>query len=430
MAAARKIMDLEKNLGKVKKDIAQQEYDAAALNFKARTGMNDQEITFLVEQYNKNRAIIQQAEEYNKARQQAAEIEKAFNKDRSGVIKWEDVQKARAELDALSASVGKNVIAVAGMLDKYNTANDALVAPLVKARVEVENVDGEVTRASIRANTMLGSLTNSMEAATEAANNEALSHKGIINKLNEEIAVKTKLRDQATDRTELMRLNEEIAALQKKVELLKQYTSTQAMQLPSVEAPSQKGTVFSLKSNGIEETTSKVQSFTDAVNTNSAAVDEWGRSLVVTMGDLYNALVNSGAAAFEILGEAMATGNFDTDAMVKALLTPLADLAVTAGGIIMAAGLGIDALQKSLFGFVGTPAIIAGAALIAIGSLAKGALSSLGSSAGTNESSSNSYTGGYSTNYINGGYNKEIEFRVKGQDLVAVMNAYNNQKYR
>ena len=64
--------------------------------------------------------------------------------------------------------------------------------------------------------------------------------------------------------------------------------------------------------------------------------------------------------------------------VARGLLSTMADLAVRAGRIILAAGLGIEALKKSLSAFTGVGAIAAGAALIAIGSAAKAALSSAG----------------------------------------------------
>ena len=63
--------------------------------------------------------------------------------------------------------------------------------------------------------------------------------------------------------------------------------------------------------------------------------------------------------------------------VVQALLTPLADMAVREGEILMAMGLGVEAVKESLETLQGPAAIAAGAALIAIGAAAKSGLAAL-----------------------------------------------------
>jgi hypothetical protein len=67
----------------------------------------------------------------------------------------------------------------------------------------------------------------------------------------------------------------------------------------------------------------------------------------------------------------MQGGNIFENVMIG-LLSGLADLAVTIGKIVLATGIAISGLQKALENISGPVAIIAGLALIAVGTAAKG----------------------------------------------------------
>lgn len=77
--------------------------------------------------------------------------------------------------------------------------------------------------------------------------------------------------------------------------------------------------------------------------------------------------------------------------VVQALLTPLADMAIKEGEILIAQGIGVEACKKALESLNGYAAIAAGATLIAIGAAAKSGLAALArSGAGT---ATTSYSG-------------------------------------
>ena len=82
--------------------------------------------------------------------------------------------------------------------------------------------------------------------------------------------------------------------------------------------------------------------------------------------------------------------------VVQALLTPLADLAVKEGEILIAQGVGIEACKKALEQLNGPVAIAAGAALIAIGAAAKAGLQAL-ANGGARSTSTTTYGGGSSS---------------------------------
>lgn len=85
---------------------------------------------------------------------------------------------------------------------------------------------------------------------------------------------------------------------------------------------------------------------------------------------------------------ALAAGTGSMTDVAKALMNPIADLAISLGVILMGVGKGIEALKASLATITGPIAIIAGAALIALGTAAKAGVASLGSNGGGNYSAS------------------------------------------
>ncbi len=110
------------------------------------------------------------------------------------------------------------------------------------------------------------------------------------------------------------------------------------------------------------------------------------------------------------------------DALLKTLLNTVGHLATELGGILLASGLGIEALKVSLKTFSGVGAIAAGIGLLAIGGIASAAASNLGKSAGSGSIASAPKTnyGSAATSGTTPTIKVIAEFRLRGQDLVAV----------
>jgi len=94
---------------------------------------------------------------------------------------------------------------------------------------------------------------------------------------------------------------------------------------------------------------------------------------------MQNSLINLGSSFMESLGFIIATGDGIGQAFLG-ILENIADMAIRLGTIIVASGKAIEELRNALITFFGGSAIVAGAALIAIGSAAKGAIRGLASS--------------------------------------------------
>lgn len=121
----------------------------------------------------------------------------------------------------------------------------------------------------------------------------------------------------------------------------------------------------------------------------------------------------------ELTGQLMGLSEINPGRIIQALLTPLADMAVREGEILIAQGLGVEAVKKSLAALDGTTAIIAGAALVAIGAATKSGLAALAQ--GGSGTTTQSYAGGATNgtgNVIRSELVVKVEGTIKGSDIV------------
>lgn len=123
----------------------------------------------------------------------------------------------------------------------------------------------------------------------------------------------------------------------------------------------------------------------------------------------------------ELMGQLMGLRDFNPGAIVQALITPLADLAIKTGEILISEGLGVEACKEALKSLNGYAAITAGAALVAIGAAAKAGLAALakgGSATTTASTYGGSTSGGASTQNIETEMTIYVEGRISGNDIV------------
>lgn len=159
-AAAQRIIDKEKELGEVRKDIARQQRNALSNEFEAQTGLNRAQQSYLIEQYNQNREIIKQAREYAEERKKAyADAGNTGGATMYGQGRF-NTQAAEAAAAAVDAKYSQTVRNVANLMAAYDKSNDKLVEGLAKADVALIQVDTDTLRAQQRASRLLGSLKN------------------------------------------------------------------------------------------------------------------------------------------------------------------------------------------------------------------------------------------------------------------------------
>lgn len=178
----------------------------------------------------------------------------------------------------------------------------------------------------------------------------------------------------------------------------------------------------------------KIQQFKEQ----AAEVDQVANSI-------HQTITNTMVSSFQALADGLAgISDMNAGQAIASLLKPLADMAITAGTIIMTTGEAIERLKKSLLGFNGIGAIAAGAILVGIGVAARAGLSAIASSGGSSGSSSyspnTSFSGGgsysgASSQYGYASYRAQsvdvnVTGRISGQDIVLASDKYLKNKSR
>ena len=357
--AADLIMEKTKTIGKLKKDIAQQEADDMRALFRDQTKMNDSEIDFLVRNYNENRDIITQARKYlddRKAAQKASgqAYAASMTSDLDGVAadliegNLNRANDAVAELDNTTSQAVKDV---AKVLQNYDRGSDELVSNMARAEVAVIKVDAEVARASARATATLGSLNKATAGSGSVSSQKKDPWEEYVQ------GIQNAAREAAAEAAEIADAQAEIDAQ------FDQFTED-FRELKGLTAEKEASNWFKDFAEG----------FADAAE--EAAEQE---QRMVEIAKEFNEAVVEGFAdgCQEIMDSIMGLQEFNAGSVLQALLTPLADMAIQEGKILVASGLGIEAIKKALESLNGVAAMAAGAALIAVGTAAKAGLSAL-----------------------------------------------------
>lgn len=141
------------------------------------------------------------------------------------------------------------------------------------------------------------------------------------------------------------------------------------------------------------------------------------------LGEEFRDAIISGfsAGVQELTDQIFGLSEVNPGAILQALLSPLADMAIREGELLIAQGLGIEAIKDSLTAMTGMPAIAAGFALLTIGAAAKSGLAALAKGGGSASTyASTSYGGDYGVNpaQIESEITVIVEGRISGSDIV------------
>ena len=473
MAAAQQIIQKTEELGRLKKDIASQEADAYRKQLKSQTQMNDDEINFLVREYNQNKAIIDQGRAYLNERKQAQKaktwlsIGAALDDTPGGSPLNQARDDAAQQVRDLDAATSQAVKDVAAVLQKYDKGNDELISNLAKAEVAVINVDTAMYHAQMRATSMLGSLSKAgsgvstgpttdpgAEAAAKIQQRAVDSAKSEMHLLAEKYNAEKALLQQYGIDTEA--LTKEYEANTYKI--LLDYTNKHGANAQEREAllrAAYKAEKDELQQAGIDITTltdsfmkrlleisdEGFQEFIDQLDEEfpielepfeivddefQAWLDQLERNVERAKEiteDFQNAVVAGFSdACQEMADQLFGLEDFNPASVIKALLDPLCKMAITAGEIIMLEGIATVAAKDALlsFGWTGYGAIAAGAALMTAGAAASAGLAALAKNGGTATSSSTYQGGGgaASTQTIKTELEVVVTGRISGRDLV------------
>lgn len=373
IAANKKIIELTNNLGEAKKAIYTDEAANQRRLFQLQSGLNDEQTDFLVKEYNQNREVINQAREYLKQKKELSKVggtgffTESVGPIPSPVAKQQPVSP---ELEKLERETPQAIKDIAVLTQAYDKANDALVKGMADAEVAVIRIDTETMHAQTRATAMLGTLTNAGNATADAGAEQAQrilqraqdSAKSEIQVLNEKYAEeKALLQKFGLDTTALTeewsRNTNKLIREALDVDLGGLDLSGFEIEMPEIDDES-----FQVNLDKLMEDMDRAREF----------AQEFKETLAAGIGD----------AVQELTDQLFGLEDLNPGKIAQALLTPLADMAVKEGEILIAQGIGIEACKEALESLNGIAAIAAGTALVAIGAAAKSGLKALAGGGG------------------------------------------------
>lgn len=174
MQALNNVLAKEEKIALERKSIAQQDLDAAKLELQTRTHLSDEQLTALVDEYNKNREIITQANEYNALLDEREETRKAIRRlelsDSEGfnTAVIDQMRTKLGELDEAIAGTSGNIVSWAQNVRQYNLGNDTLVEAYVNGVNAVKDADIDLTATIESQARKRGTLNNNMASEAKA----------------------------------------------------------------------------------------------------------------------------------------------------------------------------------------------------------------------------------------------------------------------
>lgn len=262
----------------------------------------------------------------------------------------------------------------------------------------------------------------------------------LIGSIQEEIKKKEEIRNLSANEDEVRQLNDEIAALKEKLKILqmtseeyKKYQESLDKSLKKVDGIFDVPKIKANTDAGLEILNQGVEAWKAR---NAKAVEQQAVNLEAI--NMMNEAITSGITSSlgELANMIAGVEGANVGSVVKALLSPLADAAISAGLLVMGVGKAVEAFKTSLTTLSGPTAIAAGAALVAIGVAAKAGLAAIGRGAsgagGYGNNAVTSYSGGYgvnTNNYAQAAPSYTLTTTLKGQDLLlAIQRTENNNR--
>ncbi len=276
-------------------------------------------------------------------------------------------------------------------------------------------------------------------------NEQTAAEEGLLTTIENQITALEEKADLETDPLRLRIINDQITAKEKELKLLKMTNREyqkylQGLQRTPLTSLPQGGTITQpqvvsekdpFKGGAYGYLTAQGENIANQVKAqNDKLEQERARAEQIAQG-FQNAFVNILGNSIEHLTDIIAGSNkLSTGQIVASILTPLADMAVTAGGIMMAAGLGIEKLKASLATLQGPLVIAAGAALVAIGTAAKVGLKSLAKGSSQVAGGTTSFSGGALPIQFKPMESVELYSVIKGSDIYLTSKKYEQNRNR
>lgn len=184
IAAATEIENITKNQAKIQKDIAADRALAYKENLQNQTKLSDEQLTYVVENYNYNRDIITQAREYINLYNEVEKLRKQGSSQSQGstpqINSSKEYLKSVENLELFKKINNEKIGQIqqtASILNKYDQSTDEYVNKYVDAQVQFLNVDVAAAQSLRRVTTTRNTLIKSMtdDAIKRAKDAEKLS---------------------------------------------------------------------------------------------------------------------------------------------------------------------------------------------------------------------------------------------------------------
>ena len=172
LAAQERILEIEMDLARQRKNIANDSLDAAYKDLE-RIKMTEKDLEFLVDNYDKNSDIIKRAEEFIKNEKELEKLKKKESRlarraegkgtDSEAFISWEEVHDERMALEeSMKSAYSMELQSAVNMLKKYNLGNDNLIEAYVNARVQLLEAQAQYDEAEASQGRKKSTLINQM----------------------------------------------------------------------------------------------------------------------------------------------------------------------------------------------------------------------------------------------------------------------------
>ena len=410
--AAQQIKDLLQKEAAMAVDVAKQEQTNRRNLLKDATGLTDSQIDYIVANYNQNIDVLRLAQEYN---DEVGEMEvkqrkySGFYGNAPGYLKFQE------ELAAFNNKYPQWIRDVATSFKNYDKANDDLIMSVVNADLAVTQAQTNMYRAQRRANSTLGSLNKSADTGGSGSGTSAA---------DDALAEAIKVAEAAAE-SQKSKLQIESEGYQQSLALLAAHNLDSENLLRQHIAA-----IKEIVGAGKYVYQDLVPDFDWDIEDDMAGANEYLEQMSKGAIANFDAMRERGMMLSETLATGVVDGiNYLSDALfgledfnaanlLSALLTPIADMAQKEGAILIASGMGIEAIKDSLGKLQGAPAIAAGVALVAIAGAVKSGLSSLANSSSAGTSTSYGGSTSSSTQTIESEMTIYVTGRLSGQDIL------------
>lgn len=179
IAAAEEYDLIQQQIAKNRQEVSEQEAHAYKLQLQDRTKLSDDELDLFVRDYNNNKKLIEQANEYRKEYgKMAAEAGRLHNLMMQGGAQAysaykADYDNAVAAMDNFRANANQAAVRWSDMIDKYELANDEMVKSYVQARQKVIDADTNYERATQRSARQASRIRKQMAEEAQKALDDA-----------------------------------------------------------------------------------------------------------------------------------------------------------------------------------------------------------------------------------------------------------------